>query len=70
MRHGSAPQIDRLWQTVGDSIQHTLLGRGNKPLWVSTSGLGVYWLHIRLDSFPKYYTYTPYRVQEKTLKIH
>ena len=33
----------------------------NKPLWVSTSGLGVYWLHIRLDTRPKYYTYQPYR---------
>ena len=33
----------------------------NKPTWVSTSGLGVYWLHIRLDSRPKYYSYEPYR---------
>lgn len=33
----------------------------NKPTWVSTSGLGVYWLHIRLDSRPKYYSYQPYR---------
>lgn len=33
---------------------------GDQPLWVSTSGLGVYWLHIRLDSRPKYYTFQPY----------
>lgn len=32
-----------------------------KPTWVSTSGLGVYWLHIRLDTRPKYYNYQPYR---------
>lgn len=31
------------------------------PLWVSTSGLGVSWLHVRLDSRPKYYTYAPYK---------
>ena len=29
--------------------------------WLSTSGLGVYWLHVRLDSYPKYYTYRPYK---------
>ena len=26
-------------------------------VWLSTSGLGVSWLHFRLDSIPKYYTY-------------
>ncbi|MGI9168782.1 MAG: DUF6940 family protein [Caulobacteraceae bacterium] len=31
------------------------------PLWISTSGLGVFWLHIRLDSEPKYYAHAPYR---------
>jgi hypothetical protein len=38
-----------------------------KPTWVSTSGLGVYWLHIRLDTSPKYYSYQPYRkfIEEK-----
>lgn len=30
------------------------------PVWVSTSGLGVPWLHIRLDRRPKYYTHAPY----------
>ena len=34
---------------------------GERPMWISTSGLGVYWLHVRLDSRPKYYTYAPYR---------
>jgi hypothetical protein len=29
-------------------------------IWTSTSGLGVGWLHIRLDSFPKYYQHRPY----------
>lgn len=30
-------------------------------VWLSTCGTGVAWLHIRLDSRPKYYTYTPYK---------
>ena len=32
-----------------------------EPTWVSTSGLGVYWLHLRLDTKPKYYSYQPYK---------
>lgn len=31
------------------------------PIWVSTSGLGVPWLHVRLDERPKYYVHAPYR---------
>ena len=37
-------------------------GGRKEPLWVSTSGAGVSWLHVRLDSAPKYYTFSPYRV--------
>jgi hypothetical protein len=33
----------------------------DRPLWLSTSGLGVPWLHLRLDVRPKYYTHAPYR---------
>jgi hypothetical protein len=33
----------------------------DRPLWISTSGLGVYWVHVRLDSQPKYYSHAPYR---------
>ena len=31
------------------------------PVWTSTSGLGVYWLHVRLDSRPKYYQHQPFK---------
>lgn len=49
---------DALWRRVGESA---LARIGRRPLWLSTSGTGVYWLHVRLDSTPKYYTYAPYR---------
>ncbi|MGD1908732.1 MAG: hypothetical protein ACFB0C_22485 [Leptolyngbyaceae cyanobacterium] len=61
LRQGPKPQINALWQRVGQGIQTVLAERRAEPLWVSTSGLGVYWLHIRLDNRPKYYTHTPYR---------
>ena len=55
----SAPdtQQQAFWKSVGGQARRRLSGR---PLWLSTSGLGVYWLHARLDTVPKYYTYRPY----------
>ena len=49
---------DALWRAVGDALRTRL---GSRPTWVSTSGLGVSWLHVRLDRLPKYYTHAPYR---------
>ena len=51
-------QQHALWRAVGAAVMRQLSGR---PLWLSTSGLGVAWLHVRLDSRPKYYSYAPYR---------
>ena len=51
-------QQHQLWTLVGATLERQL---GTQSLWLSTSGLGVYWLHIRLDSSPKYYTHEPYR---------
>ncbi|MEO1095527.1 MAG: hypothetical protein AAFX01_11575 [Cyanobacteria bacterium J06638_28] len=62
LRSAPTAQIHRLWQVLGQTIQQHLITRGDRPLWVSTSGLGVYWLHIRLDDRPKYYTHLPYRL--------
>jgi hypothetical protein len=33
-----------------------------QPIWLSTAGMGVAWLHIRLDERPKYYSHKPYAV--------
>lgn len=33
---------------------------GTRPVWLSTAGAGVAWLHVRLDDRPKYYSYRPY----------
>ncbi|MGB1216866.1 MAG: DUF6940 family protein [Saprospiraceae bacterium] len=30
-------------------------------MWLSTAGLGVYWLHIRMDNRPKYYKHKAYK---------
>jgi hypothetical protein len=55
-----APEAQRhaLWKLVGAAMQRRL---GAKPVWLSTAGAGVSWLHVRLDDFPKYYGFGPYR---------
>jgi len=50
-------QIHRLWQGVGAAM---LTRVSEQPLWLSTAGMGIAWLHIRLDSQPKYYSHQDY----------
>ena len=49
-----------LFAMVSDAMVRSLDTRGGTPVWMSTSGAGVSWLHIRLDSRPKYYQYRPF----------
>ena len=63
-----APTVHVLWQRVGQQVlkemkmlRQSLTASVDTPRWLSTSGLGVSWLHIRLDQRPKYYTWTPYK---------
>lgn len=58
LRRAAIDQQLALWQAVAAALQARISA---KPVWVSTSGLGVHWLHVRLDDRPKYYTYSPYR---------
>lgn len=58
IREAPERQKHALWQGVGKALERRLDGR---PLWLSTAGLGVYWLHLRLDSRPKYYSFQSYR---------
>ena len=46
-----------LWKKVGKKLKN-----GD---WLSTSGLGVSWLHIRIEKIPKYYHNTFYKNNKK-----
>ncbi|MCA9607831.1 MAG: hypothetical protein KC619_19615 [Myxococcales bacterium] len=59
VRGAPAAQIDGLLARVGTELEGRLEDRD--VVWVSTSGLGVYWVHVRLDDRPKYYSHAPYR---------
>ena len=56
----AAPLSQRhaLWQAVGAAMTRRV---GTRPVWLSTAGGGVSWLHVRLDDHPKYYRHGPYR---------
>jgi hypothetical protein len=58
LRDAPGLQAHALLRIVADEA----LGRlSDRPLWLSTAGMGVYWLHVRLDSRPKYYRHAPYK---------
>lgn len=58
VKNAPKDQAHELFVVLANSLKSKI---GKKPLWVSTSGLGVYWLHIRLDMRPKYYSFQPYK---------
>lgn len=57
---GAPPgQVRELWRIASKTLTDRL---GERPIWLSTAGGGVAWLHLRLDSRPKYYSHRPYAV--------
>jgi hypothetical protein len=62
VRTASEQQIQDLWRLVGKTMSEKL---GERPVWLSTAGMGVPWLHVRIATKPKYYAYDPYKVKPK-----
>lgn len=58
VRNAPEDQVDEFWKTVGEKAMNSI---GDRPKWLSTAGLGVYWLHVRIDTRPKYYRYQAYK---------
>ena len=46
---------------LGTIAETALVLIKRRPVWLSTSGLGIAWLHVRLDRRPKYYSCRRYR---------
>lgn len=63
VRAAPAAQVDELWQQVGAALT-AAWARSAAPVWLSTSGAAVPWLHVRLDPRPKYYVHAPYRTAD------
>ena len=58
IRNAPESQMHQLWHCVAVAMEQRL---SDRPVWLSTAGMGVSWLHVRLDDRPKYYGYSPYR---------
>ena len=58
VRKAPPQQSKALWRVVGRTVEERM---GKQGLWLSTAGGGVAWLHVRMDSRPKYYGFAPYR---------
>lgn len=58
IRHAPESQHHQLWHSVATAMFQRV---SDRPVWLSTAGMGVSWLHVRLDDCPKYYSYSPFR---------
>jgi Family of unknown function (DUF6940) len=58
LREAPKSQVGAFWRSTGRAMQERV---SNLATWLSTAGMGVSWLHLRLDSRPKYYRYEPYK---------
>ena len=59
-RGASESQQLAVWQAVGTALAAHTSAPEDRPVWLNTEGSGVPWLHIRMDSRPKYYHHYPY----------
>jgi hypothetical protein len=57
LRSASKEEARQLWRIVAERLGERL---ADTPIWLSTAGLGVSWLHVRLDTRPKYYRHRAY----------
>lgn len=60
LRRAPRLQVRAFWSAVAEAVEERL-ARSSRPLWLSTSGLGVAWVHARIDERPKYFAWAPFR---------
>lgn len=57
LRGAPEEQTERFWQQMAKAARQRF---GDRPIWLSTAGLGVNWLHGRVCKTPKYYRHKGY----------
>lgn len=58
IRNAPESQLHQLWRSVAAAMLQRV---SDRSVWLSTAGMGVSWLHVRIDDRPKYYGYSPFR---------
>jgi len=64
LRHAAGEYLRKM-----DELDAKAKAGAGDAVWFSTSGMGIAWLHFRLDSRPKYYTYGPYKSMAKAQPV-
>jgi len=59
IRLADEPQVLALFKRVGKVVKEEIAKQ--KLIWLNTAGLGVIWLHVRMDTRPKYYKTKRYK---------
>lgn len=60
-RHAPLDVVTQTWKVAIQAYADTVRRQTPHRFWFSTSGMGVSWLHFRIERSPKYYTYPPFR---------
>jgi hypothetical protein len=60
LRTAGESQVVEFWRQTAVAFTKRATERARQPTWLSTSGLGVSWLHMRIDNRPKYYRWAPF----------
>lgn len=67
IRTAQTSQIRAVFQKIGRVMKEELSTA--RMIWLNTAGLGVIWLHIRLDTRPKYYKTKQYKQEDFLKKV-
>jgi hypothetical protein len=60
--HAPAHAIDSFWsKTAAAMLSQLRSSQAHKPIYLSTHGGGIAWLHARIDPKPKYYNFREYK---------
>ena len=60
-RKANSELVATTWKLAIQTYVQQVERQASRPLWFSTSGMGIAWLHFRIDQRPKYYTYGNFR---------
>lgn len=62
VRTAPKSQVAEFWRLAATTYLHVLKNKQSETKsWFSTNGMGVAWLHLRIDDRPKYYSYAPFK---------
>lgn len=59
IKYAELSQVQEQFKKVGETVLDEI--EAGKLIWLNTAGAAVIWLHIRLDTKPKYYKTKPYK---------